>query len=248
MESPFRALFRPTDLEELAEILQRRDRWRPRARVDAPGFGARVLRLSADAPPRVWDPSPARKIVFFLGDDAFSRLMESSNDHEFLLSLGYSREFIRAEVAANKRFELTMFRADHQAALPATWENLATLVGQQYGPDIHERVLKALPELQATRDFREFEALAGHPLSVASRVDDTCHVTLERLRAMPLAEVEAWQVRFFLALACNVNPLFSGCGRTRTETDDRPLNELIGPNGPISDIGPWKTLTLRVDS
>gem|GEM_PF-1536330 len=236
---------RPLRLQELALVLGQRAERRSRgASLRADRFLGRVIRSLPGVRPANWDSDHGRKVVFFLGPEALSTLIECRSDRDFLMSLGYGERFIEEQQEKRIRFDLVVFEGNFASYPLATWDNLARLIRVGYGPAIGDRMDRALSSLKSTRDFREFERNAGATLHQAEDPGSPAHITSERLARIPLQDVAPWHVRYFLALVCNVNRLYAGDGYTRTENAGQGFPERIGLNGPILTVGPTASIEL----
>ena len=210
---------------ELAHTLAVRDELRHAgARIVAAGFTGRLVRCAPGGTCDRWDPHPERKVVFFFGPDGFDLLISKGSDREFLLALGYPRDFLDTQVRAGTRFELVGFPTPRDLTAPATWGRLRWVVNRAHGPAVGRRVAAVLDRLPRTQPS-------------GARVDEAALV------ATPLERVTPQQVRDFLATVDDVNALFTGVGVTRGPDGSSGLTERVGPNGPIPTASVRVTLT-----
>lgn len=241
---------RALDLDAVDAALAHRDRLRGRVALHTDGIAGRVIRFPKDSLCSCWDPSSTRRVVFFLEDSALARCLDATSDRAFLLELGYPGEFIDGELAAGQRFELAYFERQHapmEFVLPATWGNLAKVIEAGYGPEVGSRVFHVIDDLEGS-SFHEIERSAGASLREARATNHPCHINAPRLTTISMDRLRPWHVRYFLALCCNVNPLFAGDGMTRTESGAIGVPELVGLNGPLDSVRDLRRVALSPSS
>lgn len=188
-----------------------------------------------------------RKIAMVMGPSGLASLNGTTED--FLISIGYTHDYIRRQILEGMHFYLIMFGFGDgcdRALRPrlATWDNVlreCALAYPQVG-DIFEA-----PGTRAAllaMDFARAEELCGFSLSEVDKngVDDPRFVSLERLLGSDMSPL---MVRRFLYHCCRISDLFSGDGWTRTAAGKLGLKEYVMPNLRIDQLAGHELLPLK---
>ena len=175
---------------------------------------------------------PLRKIIFFMGNDGLEGLLGLDN-RQILTKIGYTEEYIQRLKDTGYSFKLVVFQEHGDDALPATWDNVASLVQKHYS-SVAPKVQARLTDLKAKK-FAEIEAEAP------SRFAEVDKIGKSRPDYMDAARLERgqgllWEVRAFLYYQLRLMELFSGDGLTRTSDGSSGLREYIGANRPIASL------------
>jgi hypothetical protein len=161
---------------------------------------------------------------------------------ELLKQVGYTPEYIQSLYQDHYTFKLVVFSANSNA-LPATWDNVVSLLMRAYAPGVGKIIENQLNSLKS-KSFDEIESEAPTKFAIIHKRGerDPEYITEEKLL---MSKGELWKVRSFLYHQLRLTELFSGEGYTRLSAGTRAAPEYITLNGNISELPNVKVIPLN---
>ena len=187
----------------------------------------RVLRGQTDEDFANLSPDPNRKLIMFTASEGLQELLGKSFQ-DILITIGYPLEYIRDLVRNNTKFKL-LVASEQDEILPATWDNLLTLITIQY---VNTNIPKFLQ--QNLDELKDNSFKTGFTNIMKSRDPSfTGKMTVERLNN---SDGSLWEVRQFLNDVLNLNELYMGDGYTYTKDGERGVAEFFSLNQPVNNL------------
>lgn len=188
-----------------------------------------------------------RKIAMVMGPSGLASLNGTTED--FLISIGYTHDYIRRQILEGMHFYLIMFGFGDgcdRALRPrlATWENVLKECALAYPMVAGAFEAAGTKETLMAMSFARAEELCGFSLSEVDKngVDDPRFVSFDRLAGSDMSPL---MVRRFLYHCCRISDLFSGDGWTRTAAGKLGLKEYVMPNMRIDQLAGHELLPLK---
>jgi hypothetical protein len=200
--------------------------------VSVQGLVGRVLKGKTDADFETLSEVQTRKLIFMMGSDGLEGLIGLSTD-QILIKIGYTPEYIQRLKDEGYHLKLVVFSSKNEAAVPATWDNVAHLVEKLY-PSVASKIDKQLPALKST-PFSLIESQAPERFYEVDKLW-TAHPDYINEEKLEKSEGKLWQVRGFLYYQARLSDLYSGDGYTHTDDGGRGLKEYVAPNVPIKSL------------
>jgi hypothetical protein len=205
------------------------------------GVFGRIIRTSQDIPVKLSEDEQ-RKVVMVMGPHALSDFLELCG-YEMLVKLGYTHEYIAANLAKGVKFKLVVFERP-QPLKVATWKGLVSAAAKQY-PELACVLTAALPQLKK-KTLSEFEREAGYRFAEvqSNGSSDPRFMTPARLKA---SAQTACDVRQFLFHTLNCSDLYTGTGFTQTTAGQTGVREYVIPNGELKEMRNCAIADLLID-
>lgn len=191
----------------------------------------RILR-NREGEPLALCEEPDRRLVMVLGPSALRSIVALSGDLA-VATLGYPPAYIRRKLEQGYRFRLALFERPEGPVRLATWANAIEAVCESY-PEVAAMVRRQ-SRLLAASSSGDIDCLAGFSLEAVDEVglSDPRFMNLARFAASGGSLVE---VRSFLYHTVRLNGLFTGDGRTTTDSGMPGVREYIIANRSIDTL------------
>uniref|UniRef100_A0A6C0KPT3 HD/PDEase domain-containing protein n=1 Tax=viral metagenome TaxID=1070528 RepID=A0A6C0KPT3_9ZZZZ len=187
----------------------------------------RVLRGQTDADFLNLSPDPNRKLIMFMASDGLQELINKSLT-DILITIGYPVDYIKELLRSNTKFKL-LVASEQDEILPATWDNLLTLITIQYvNTNIPRYLEQNLDELKSNSFNTGFSNIMK-----ARDPSFSGKMTAERLN---YSKGSLWEMRQFLNDVLNLNELYMGDGYTYTKDGEKGVAEYFSLNAPIKNL------------
>lgn len=204
------------------------------------GVYGRIARIKPGQPLELCEELD-RLLVLVMGPSGLAKLVGKTG-YEMLDSIGLTRAYIRRKLAEGYEFKLLVFARPHEARV-GTWDNVVYAAAELY-PDVACTLIRALPQLKRT-SFEKFEKQSGFVWEEVDKAgrDDERFMTVDRLiesDGSPLA------VRRFLYHVLRLSELYTGNGYTKTNDNQRGVQEYVIRTVDIEDLDDLEIVDLDV--
>ena len=205
------------------------------------GLAGRLIRGKKPEDFLTLSDDPTRKIVMLVDETGLASMLGKSG-YDMLITIGYEPDYIRHKIDQGNQFKLVVFPTGGAAQL-ATWDNMIDMVAQVY-PDIAD-VARSFRARLKMATFAQLERTAGFSFLEIEKAgsDDPRFMTYERFLQSDQSLVD---FRAFLYFAVHLRELYAGNGYTKQEDGPVGVPEYIIPNKPLSELGDYREIDVRV--